>query len=222
MAYKWLGMKMLSWEEVNELHERNKLAGCYKLYPDGTEGQIGSDYSWKDIERHYEKGGGFGEDLPTVELKLPDGKKIKVPEVVDISGVGILDEQEYSLWNTIEEYLILFGIRTEDDLPDWATVKVVQDKLLDVLSEAGVNFKFLTDEQSMEIEKAIKGKAKEESLKVELKVKVTQQDIDDIVCGALEGGINYWCYKAEVVEDKYLGEYASERLTNVYSESASI
>ena len=30
-------------------------------------------------------------------------------------------------------------------------------------------------------------------------VKVTAEDIDDIMCSALEGGINYWCCKAEVV-----------------------
>lgn len=43
-------------------------------------------------------------------------------------------------------------------------------------------------------------------------VEITQQDIDDIMCSALEGGINYWCRKAEVVGD-YLGEYASEQIS---------
>lgn len=52
-----------------------------------------------------------------------------------------------------------------------------------------------------------------EILKVEMNLIVTQEDIDDIVCGALEGGINYWCYRAEVVEDKYFGEYASEQIS---------
>ena len=36
-------------------------------------------------------------------------------------------------------------------------------------------------------------------LKLELEVVVTQEDIDDIMTGALEGGINYWCGEAEVV-----------------------
>ena len=49
-------------------------------------------------------------------------------------------------------------------------------------------------------------------IKVELDVVITQQDIDDIVTTALEGGINYWCRKAEVVGD-YLGEYASEQIS---------
>lgn len=45
-----------------------------------------------------------------------------------------------------------------------------------------------------------------------MEINVTQEDIDDIMCSALEGGINYWCRKAEVVGD-YLGEYASEQIS---------
>ena len=51
----------------------------------------------------------------------------------------------------------------------------------------------------------------EHIVNVDFAVKVTDQDIDDIMCTALEGGINYWCWKAEVVGD-YLGEYASEQI----------
>lgn len=51
-----------------------------------------------------------------------------------------------------------------------------------------------------------------EVIKLELEVVVTQEDIDDIMAGALEGGINYWCSEAEVVGD-YLGEYASEQIS---------
>ena len=43
-------------------------------------------------------------------------------------------------------------------------------------------------------------------------VNVTEEDIDDIMCSALEGGTTYWCYKAKVVGD-YLGEYASEQIS---------
>lgn len=49
--------------------------------------------------------------------------------------------------------------------------------------------------------------------KAERTVIVTQEDIDDIMAGALEGGITYWCCKAEVVEDDYYGEYASEQIS---------
>lgn len=41
---------------------------------------------------------------------------------------------------------------------------------------------------------------------------ITGQDIDDIMSAALDGGITYWCGKAEVVEE-YLGEYASEQIS---------
>ena len=44
-----------------------------------------------------------------------------------------------------------------------------------------------------------------------MEIVVYQEDIDDIMCGALEGGIYYWCRKAEVV-GAYLGEYASEQI----------
>ena len=49
-------------------------------------------------------------------------------------------------------------------------------------------------------------------LKVETKVEVTQEDIDSIVAGALEGGITYWCDEAKVAGD-YLGEYASDQIS---------
>lgn len=49
-------------------------------------------------------------------------------------------------------------------------------------------------------------------IEITTKIIVTSQDIDDIVCTALEGGITYWCNKAEVV-GKYLGEYASDQIS---------
>lgn len=51
-----------------------------------------------------------------------------------------------------------------------------------------------------------------EKMKVEFEVVVTNEDIDDIMCSALEGGINYWCCKAEVIGE-YLGEYGSEQIS---------
>ena len=52
-----------------------------------------------------------------------------------------------------------------------------------------------------------------ETYKVEVHntINVTAEDIDDIMCGALEGGITYWCCKAKVVGE-YLGDYASEQI----------
>lgn len=46
----------------------------------------------------------------------------------------------------------------------------------------------------------------------EVKVLLTQQDVDDIMVAALEGGITYWCDEAKVVGE-YLGEYASEQIS---------
>lgn len=46
----------------------------------------------------------------------------------------------------------------------------------------------------------------------EINVRLEQQDIDDIMVSALEGGICYWAWKAEVV-GKYLGEYASDQIS---------
>lgn len=45
-----------------------------------------------------------------------------------------------------------------------------------------------------------------------LRIVVTQEDIDDIMASALEGGINYWCGKVEV-DGKYIGKYASEQIS---------
>lgn len=53
---------------------------------------------------------------------------------------------------------------------------------------------------------------KKYDLEVKINVTLTDEDIDDIMCTALEGGISYWCCKAEVVGD-YLGEYASDQIS---------
>ena len=46
----------------------------------------------------------------------------------------------------------------------------------------------------------------------ELVVRLTGQDVDDIMLSALEGGIYYWCDRV-TVEGQYLGEYASEQIS---------
>ena len=43
-------------------------------------------------------------------------------------------------------------------------------------------------------------------------VVVSNQDIDDIMCTALEGGITYWCNKVKVIGE-YLGEWAHEQIS---------
>lgn len=51
-----------------------------------------------------------------------------------------------------------------------------------------------------------------ETLFVKKAVKVSEQDIDDILCAALEGGITYWCDSVKVIGD-YLGKYASDQIS---------
>ena len=50
------------------------------------------------------------------------------------------------------------------------------------------------------------------SLTVAFNFVVSGEDIDDIMSAALDGGITYWCGRAEVVGD-YHGEYASEQIS---------
>lgn len=50
-------------------------------------------------------------------------------------------------------------------------------------------------------------------VRAEINIELTQQDIDDIMVGALEGGINYWCDEAAVEGGEYLGKYASDQIS---------
>ena len=149
MGYTWLGMRKLTWEEVLQRHEKGELAGCFRLYDDNSEAMIDRGYDFAgDILAHHEKGGEFGEEIDTVDLELTDGKKITAPAVVDVSALGCMDELEYELWHVIENYMAQFGIRTQDDEPDWATVKAVQDSIFTAFTDAGVDFKFGYEESS--------------------------------------------------------------------------
>lgn len=53
---------------------------------------------------------------------------------------------------------------------------------------------------------------KKYTVRPQIDVNLSQQDIDDIMAVAMEGGICYWCRKAEVVGE-YLGEYASDQIS---------
>ena len=153
----------LDWQHVISLledwqrHEKGELAGCFRLYDDNSEAMIDRGYDFAgDIMAHHKKGGEFGEEIDTVDLELADGKKITAPAVVDVSALGCMDELEYELWHVIEDYMVQFGIRTQDDEPDWTTVKAVQESILTAFTDAGVDFKFLSDEKPEEIEKKMK------------------------------------------------------------------
>jgi hypothetical protein len=49
------------------------------------------------------------------------------------------------------------------------------------------------------------------SNKITIEIEITDQEIDDVLVTALEGGINYWADSADVKDDNYKGgEWASE------------
>ena len=50
------------------------------------------------------------------------------------------------------------------------------------------------------------------SVHTERDVKLTVEDIDDIMVAALEGGINYWCSEAEVVEERRCTDWGHEQI----------
>ena len=49
------------------------------------------------------------------------------------------------------------------------------------------------------------------TVRPQIEVNLTQQDVDDIMSTALDS-IDYWCRKAKVVGE-YLGEYASDQIS---------
>ena len=52
----------------------------------------------------------------------------------------------------------------------------------------------------------------EHKIKIEREIVVTDQDIDDIMVSALEGGVTYWCCEAEVVEEKRVADWGHEQI----------
>ena len=58
----------------------------------------------------------------------------------------------------------------------------------------------------------MENKTKKHNISAVINVVVSDEDIDDIMSTALDGGITYWCGRAEVV-GKFLGEYASEQIS---------
>ena len=135
----------MAWNETVMLHKTTGLEGYYMLLSDTNfEKKISSNYEWNEIQRHHENGGGIGELIDTVELELAGGKRIEAPETVNLAACDCLDELGYKLWDAIGEYMVLFGIRREDDYPDWKTVKAVQETIIQEFVKAGVCFKFHT------------------------------------------------------------------------------
>lgn len=68
-------------------------------------------------------------------------------------------------------------------------------------------------EESTVFSDALAKKEKAQIVNVNLKITLTDEDIDDIMSSALEGGINYWCRKLELVGDQ-LGEFVNEQISH--------
>lgn len=49
-------------------------------------------------------------------------------------------------------------------------------------------------------------------IRPKFEIKITDEDIDDIMATALDCGIVLWCREAEVVGDEYHGEWASDEI----------
>lgn len=55
------------------------------------------------------------------------------------------------------------------------------------------------------------------------KVIINQEDIDDIMCTALEGGITYWCYGAQsMMNEEWMKENNIEYLSDVTGRGGDI
>lgn len=54
--------------------------------------------------------------------------------------------------------------------------------------------------------------AKTFEVRAEIVARLTRRNIDDIMVSALEGGINYWCDEAEVIESERVAEWGHEQI----------
>lgn len=99
-----------------------------------------------------------------------------------------------------------------DDIQQNTSLENARETLNYIFGESpteGYKDDFVRDHSHNEKEVYVEGKYK---LEIKINLELTDEDIDDIMCEALEGGISYWCNKAEVVGD-YLGDYASEQIS---------
>ena len=102
----------------------------------------------------------FGDDCQIVIPKEP----------IDCSKLGYFDEMEYECWALVKGYLAKFGIELlpnedgEEPMSDYVA-KGVQDKIVELLQEAGVEFNFEQDETEELVEDVdMKKKRKEKKL----------------------------------------------------------
>ena len=75
---------------------------------------------------------------------LPDCVEITVPEVIDVAKrrIDAFDYVEGSLWDIFKEFCDVLGITIKGVETDWATVKQIEEKMFEILEEAGVEFNY--------------------------------------------------------------------------------
>lgn len=56
------------------------------------------------------------------------------------------------------------------------------------------------------------GKKQKFNIHIERDIKLTVEDIDDVMVAALEGGVNYWASEAEVVEAHRCANWGHEQI----------
>ncbi len=91
--------------------------------------------------------------------------------------------------------------RALEQLEEMKTAKVTRNwRYNEAINMAICHFRKLAEDEKKTI------------FSINFNVVVLDEDIDDIMCSALEGGINYWCDMVDV-DGEYLGEYASEQIS---------
>ena len=134
----YLGFKQLSFETVRAYYEDGEIGRCLMIYDDDTDAMIDPDISWEEIESFADKGGRFAIELPEKEICLPDGNKATVPEYIDISAKGSLDNERETLREAIRAYLERFGVKAGDVNED--LLLHTENAIVDKLESYGASF----------------------------------------------------------------------------------
>lgn len=75
-----------------------------------------------------------------------DGAECIAPPMIKAERLGFFDELEEDCWGLFVKYCDCLGIELENrDEIDWYTAKGIQDKIIDVFIEAGINIKTHSD-----------------------------------------------------------------------------
>ena len=105
-------------------------------------------FAWPSVARLKNgKVADFGDDC---QIVIPN-------EPIDCSKLGYFDELESDCWELVKGYLAKLGIELvanedgEEPMSDYVA-KSVQDKVIELLQESGVEFKFEQDETEEPVE----------------------------------------------------------------------